>query len=237
MALGRRKVALADQGAWVFNRMAHVYDARPPYPSALIDTIAELGTRVLDLGAGIGHLSIPLAARGHRVTAVEPALEMLARLRAPNVEKVHAQAESLPFEGPFDVAVIADALHFVDAERTGLELARVRAQALAIVRVELAKTPYMDALVALMHESAPRRARKTDGNAAQVASIAGLTHRDTREFSDHHPLSHEAMTRLLASISFLGPAMNEQRSALFRTRVAALGPATFSRRFTLHVYR
>lgn len=38
---------------------------------ALVDDILGEGGSVLDIGAGAGRLSIPLAARGHRVTAVE----------------------------------------------------------------------------------------------------------------------------------------------------------------------
>ena len=43
--------------------MADVYDARPAYPNGLIDALAELarGRRVADLGAGIGHVALPLA--------------------------------------------------------------------------------------------------------------------------------------------------------------------------------
>jgi SAM-dependent methyltransferase len=37
--------------------------------------------RILDVGAGTGRLSVEFAARGHRVTAVEPSRDMLAELR------------------------------------------------------------------------------------------------------------------------------------------------------------
>ncbi|HVU51011.1 MAG TPA: methyltransferase type 11, partial [Polyangia bacterium] len=74
MSLGRRKVRLEDASRWVFNRMAEVYDARPPYPTALVDALSALapaGAPVADLGAGTGHLALPLAARGLDVTAIE----------------------------------------------------------------------------------------------------------------------------------------------------------------------
>ena len=75
MSLGRRKASLADASAWVFNRMADVYDARPAYPVELVEAIRELAgqgaARVADLGAGIGHVALPLAALGCEVSAVE----------------------------------------------------------------------------------------------------------------------------------------------------------------------
>src|SRR5690348_16082889 len=82
----RRRVSIHDASAWVFNRMADVYHARPPYPPALIDALCGLATvagrRIGDLGAGIGHLALPLAARGFELTAIEPAQQMLTRLSA-----------------------------------------------------------------------------------------------------------------------------------------------------------
>ena len=85
--------------------MADVYDARPAYPAALIDALvdvaAPVGRRVVDVGAGIGHLALPLAARGVEVVAIEPALAMLDRLRAAACDRgltlsaVHAAAETL----------------------------------------------------------------------------------------------------------------------------------------------
>lgn len=56
---------------------------RPPYPDALFDLLIEVfdlgpGTSVLDVGCGTGQISIPLAARGLPVRAVDPDIAMLA---------------------------------------------------------------------------------------------------------------------------------------------------------------
>ncbi|MGC4025363.1 MAG: class I SAM-dependent methyltransferase [Mesorhizobium sp.] len=113
--------------------MAAVYDARPSYPGALVDAVAALaeGPRIANLGAGIGHLALPLAARGFELSAVEPARDMLteleraARAQELRVDAVHASAEQLPFTaGHFDLVLIADALHFLDSELVGREIQR-----------------------------------------------------------------------------------------------------------------
>ena len=246
MGLGRRKIALSDARAWVFNRMAAEYDARPPYPPRLLDALAELagpaGARVVDVGAGIGHVALPLAARGLAVTAVEPALAMLERLRSAareqglSVQALHAQAEALPVAAASaELVVISDALHFLDAELSALEIARVLAPrgALAVVTCEFAATPFMDALSALMHEAAPRRLRAIDGPLAQLSAVSGVPLSAPLELVDLTPLDAAQLERILRTISFIGPAMNPARFAAFRERVKALGQPAWARRFTL----
>jgi ubiquinone/menaquinone biosynthesis C-methylase UbiE len=251
MSLGRRKVGLDDPARWVFNRMADVYDARPPYPAALVDALAALagppGSRVADLGAGIGHLALPLAERGYAVTAVEPAGEMLARLRAEAeardlaIEATHATAEAMPTPAaPFDLVVVSDALHFMDAQLLGETLARVlRHQgALAVVTCALGETPFMQELLALIGDAVPRRPRSVARQLAQVTAIARTPMGDERRFDDETPVDHAQLERILRSISFVGPAMNAQRFEAFRARVLAL-PArpAWARRFTLRAGR
>jgi 2-polyprenyl-3-methyl-5-hydroxy-6-metoxy-1,4-benzoquinol methylase len=251
VSLGRRKAGLEDPERWVFNRMADVYDARPPYPAALIDALAALagppGSRIADLGAGIGHLALPLAARGYDVTAVEPAGEMLARLRATAearglaVETTHATAEMLPAPArPFDLVVVADALHFMDAQLLGEALARLlRHQgALAVVTCALGETPFMEQLLSVIGDAVPRRPRSVARQLAQVTSIARTPLGEEQRFDDETPVDHAQLERILRSISFVGPAMNAQRFEAFRARVRAL-PASpaWARQFTLRAGR
>ena len=250
MSLGRRKVGLEDPSRWVFNRMADVYDARPPYPAALIDARAARAAgagRVGDLGAGIGHVALPLAARGLEVGAVEPAQAMLERLRRSAagaglpIQALHATAEALPLgDHSLDLVVVADALHFLDAELSAREIARVLAPggALALVTCELGQTPFMHALLEAIHQAVPRRPRSLRGNIVHVGAITGVEFGRERHFDDETPVDGPTLERILRSISFIGPAMNAARFAAFRARIHALpGRPAWARRFTLRAGR
>jgi ubiquinone/menaquinone biosynthesis C-methylase UbiE len=247
MVAGRRNIAVEDRAGWVFNRIAGVYDARPAYPRALLDAIAALvpaGSRVLELGAGIGHVAIPLAERGFAVTAVEPAAAMLARLQTRALERrvalcaLHATAEALPLgDRTHDLVVIADAIHFLNMELAAPEVARVLDErgALAIVTCEFADTPFMRGVAQIMQQAAPRRPRRVEPTIAQLASIAGISLLPPRGFEDRTPLEPSPLEAILRSISFIGPAMNPIRFADFRARIQALEhPPVWGRLFKLY---
>jgi SAM-dependent methyltransferase len=109
-----------------FDGEAERYDrARPRYPDELVADLARLtgigpGSRVLEIAPGTGVLTVPLAALGCAVTAVElgPRLAEVARrnlARYPRAEVVVSAFEdwTLPAE-PFDAAVCASAAHWFD---------------------------------------------------------------------------------------------------------------------------
>ncbi|MEN6342896.1 MAG: class I SAM-dependent methyltransferase [Methanospirillum sp.] len=86
------------------------------------------GTSVLDIGPGPGNLAIPLAERGCRVVAVEPAAPM-RELLARNAAEAGVEVEVIPsaweeiepgaLEGPFDLVIASYSLSMVDI-RTAL---------------------------------------------------------------------------------------------------------------------
>lgn len=62
---------------WDYTTLADAYLRRPDYADAAIDAMlaimgAQKGDKICDVGAGVAHLTLMLAARGMDVTAVEP---------------------------------------------------------------------------------------------------------------------------------------------------------------------
>jgi ubiquinone/menaquinone biosynthesis C-methylase UbiE len=249
MGRRRRTIGVEQSERWVFNRMASVYDARPAYPPALVEAVAALpgGPRILDLGAGVGHFALPLAARGLEVVALEPAEEMLGRLRQAalarglELQAVHAAAECVPFDAAcFDRVLIADALHFLDSELVGREVERVLTPrgSLAVVTCEFAETPFMNAVKELVDVSAQRRPRPLEQALRQLGALALVDFTSEQQFHDETPVDPNTLERILGSVSFVGPAMNPARFSAFREHLHALPhPAVWARRFTLHAGR
>ncbi|MEY9988613.1 SAM-dependent methyltransferase [Streptomyces sp. V4I8] len=118
----RRRVHLSK----TFDEDAELYDrARPGYPPELFDDLADVagagpGRHVLEVGAGTGKATVPLAERGCRITAVELGAGMaavarrnLAGFEAVNVVTADFETWPLPQE-PFDTVVSATAFHWID---------------------------------------------------------------------------------------------------------------------------
>ena len=110
----------------VFDEIAAEYDRRrPAYPDELVDQACQVagigrGDHVLEVGCGSGQLTRALAARGLRVTALEPGKNLIALARqnvagAGKVEFVNAQFEdALLSREQFRVVFSASAFHWVD---------------------------------------------------------------------------------------------------------------------------
>jgi len=109
-----------------FDEDAERYDrARPGYPQAIFDDLAELagigpGCRMLEIGCGTGQATVPLAERGCEIVAVELGAELaavarrnLARFPAVQVVTAAFESWSLPAD-PFDLVLSATAFHWID---------------------------------------------------------------------------------------------------------------------------
>jgi ubiquinone/menaquinone biosynthesis C-methylase UbiE len=81
---------------WDYTTLADAYLKRPDYADAAIDAMlsiagAEKSDKFCDVGAGVAHLTLMLAARGLDVVAVEPndAMRINGIKRSGNLDNVH----------------------------------------------------------------------------------------------------------------------------------------------------
>jgi SAM-dependent methyltransferase len=125
------------RGEWAtrarsFGAVAREYDrARPSYPDALVDdVVAELpGRDVVDVGAGTGKATVLFAARGLRITCIEPDDGMAAVLAEncsalPEVEIVVSSFEEWQPTRLYDGLYAAQSWHWTAPEHRYRNAAR-----------------------------------------------------------------------------------------------------------------
>ncbi len=102
-----------------------------PPRAEFLALVPVTGKRVVDVGCGKGELTRLMAARGARVVGIECSEAQLAQaLAAPRVADeaiLKGVAEALPLaDGSFDVVVMFNSLHHVDAANRDAALAEAR---------------------------------------------------------------------------------------------------------------
>lgn len=122
-----RTPADRDRLKATFDTVADRYDdSRPDYPDALFDELMSIaglasGARLLEVGAGTGKASRPLAERGFAITCLEPGPRLAAEARRRLAHYPQVRVIETTFEdwkpGPterFDLAFAATAWHWID---------------------------------------------------------------------------------------------------------------------------
>ena len=199
---------IAQERRAEFDARALEYDRyRPRYPGSLFDDIVQLGAlrrgaATVEIGAGTGIATAPLADRGLRVTALEPAPAMAAvgaqRLR-DRARFVVGRFEDWTPEEQVQLVVACNAWHWVDPG-IGVQLAARLLPAggsLALVWTEIVswgQEPFEDLLTAMPSgRSGPRISITYRAPCAQFRwTAASTTSRcdaiDSSEHSTPRPL-------------------------------------------------
>ena len=139
---------------------------RPRYPAELIERLVaaaglDRNSRVLDLGAGPGHVASAIAGHVGEVVAVDVEAGMLAQIEEPNVRTVVGPAEDVdPSWGRFDLATAGRSFHWFDAELMFARLPLVTSR-LALLGDSITESDAQSRVLAiateLLGEEPPRR--------------------------------------------------------------------------------
>jgi ubiquinone/menaquinone biosynthesis C-methylase UbiE len=225
--------------ATTFDRAAELYDrVRPGFAASALEWVLPVGARrVLDLGAGTGKLTEALVARGLDVVAIDPAPNMLARLRdkLPDVDARVATSEAtgLP-DGDVDAVVVGSAFHWFarpDAER---EMARVLRPGGVVGLLWNLRDP-ASPTVRAFHEAQAHATETMPGEHADVTLDPrwfGPTQH--RQFPHTQELAPDQLVELVASRSYVIAMAEPERTHLLDrvrrfvdTSPALAGRATF----------
>jgi SAM-dependent methyltransferase len=229
-----------------FARSVEAYErARPEYPPEAIAWLAEEldlrpGRTVVDLAAGSGKLTRPLAALGCEVIAIEPVAEMRAAI-GPAARALDGTAEAMALpDDSADAVTVGQAFHWFDGPKALAEIERVLRPGGALALVWNRRPSERSALHAEISEMiAPYR-----GDAPAHASGAWREAFAGRELTERHfdftqRLDADGLADRVGSTSFVAALDDAERGPLL-ARVRALapdGPVDVPYECEVHVWR
>lgn len=198
---------------------------RPTYPvSALDHVIARAGLApgdaVIDLGTGTGIVARALAARGLRVTGVDPNAAMLESARAAGGDVTYVRGEATATGLPSASAalvVAAQAFHWFPLPGTLDELARVLVPGgwVAALWNVRADTPFMRAYEALLDGVAVFRTTPQPGpTMAALEAAPGLREMSRWRTAHQQRLDREGLHGRAASSSYVAHASPAERVSI-----------------------
>ena len=231
-----------------FDAWADEYDRfRPGYPDevfAAIEAKLDLPVRplVVDLGAGTGRASLAMAARGWRVTAVEPGKAMLELLRSRAsdegliVSTIQANAEATGLDpASVDLVTAAQAFHWFAREEAMAEISRILRPSggLAIfwnVR-DSARSPFLAEYAELLKRSAQSaddpgmgryEARGRDATRNDLATAPGFEDPELVELHQEVSMTPEEFIGMVFTSSYVRVGLSPGRQDRLRDELATL---------------
>jgi len=226
-----------DAAALGFSRSADAYDrARPDYPPAAVAWLAERlglwpGRTVVDLAAGTGKLTRPLAATGAEVVAIEPVAEMRARIGDAAARSLDGTAEAVPLpDASADAVTVAQAFHWFDGPAALAEIHRVLRPggALALVwnrrPLENPVHAAIERIVAPYRGDAPAHRSGAWRAAFDATTLFGPL--EERTFAHSRPHDADALADRVGSTSFVAALDDGPRADVIAAvrALAAEGP-------------
>ena len=226
----------------IFDQVPYAYDRfRPGYAPEAIEALVGLsgaaaGADVLEIGAGTGKLTVPLAERGFRITAIEPGARMAGLLarrvaRWPDVRIVHSTFEEAAIEpGSFDLVVAATSFHWLDPDRR-YELAAAALRpggALGLIRNDHVAAPsneaYIEGVRPIYERHAPEllsdlalpMADDPPGFAEEMRESGRFDRIEQRQYAWDHPFTAATVVGMLGTHSEHRALPRRRRSALLR---------------------
>jgi SAM-dependent methyltransferase len=232
-----------ETAALGFAQSAEAYElGRPGYPAAALEPLRlSPDLVVLDLAAGTGKLTRPLAASGATVIAVEPVAEMRGAL-PDSVRALDGAAEEIPLEdGSVDLVTVAQAFHWFDGDAALAEIHRVLRPGgrLALVwnrRVEDAEVNVaIEQLVEPYRSGTPTHAGDAWRAAFERTELFGPL--EEHVFPSEQVLDEDGLAARICSISFIAclPQIERARVLARARELVSTGRITIPYRTELHV--
>jgi SAM-dependent methyltransferase len=217
-----------------FARAAREYErGRPRYPEEAVRLLVSRlapGAPVLDLAAGTGVLTRPLAAAGLRVVAVEPVTEMRAALPEA-VRALEGTAEAIPLESAsVDAVVVGQAFHWFDGEAALAEIHRVlRPEGLLVLFWNVRELDHpvhaaIDELIAPFRGEVPSHRSGAWRAALDRTELFGPV--EEHSFDNTHEIDAEGLAARVGSTSFIGALEAPEREQVLERARALAGGGT-----------
>jgi SAM-dependent methyltransferase len=244
----RRGAGIHQAAARGFARSADAYErARPEYPPDAVDWLAERlglapGRRVVDLAAGTGKLTRPLAATGAEVVAVEPLAEMRARI-GPVAEVLHGTAEAMPLaDGGADAVTVGQAFHWFDGPAALAEIHRVLRPGggLALVwnrrPLEDPVHAAIEEIIAPFRRDSPAHRTGSWRVALDETPLFGPLEERTFRHADPAAADADALADRVGSISFIAALDDATRAPVLAAVRALAGGASVALPYVCEVF-